>query len=333
MKKQMLRVTILLLAACLVACLTTAAVAGEKKYPAKPVQIIVPFGAGGGTDTMVRAYQKYIDLGGQPLVVINVAGGAGSIGLMQTYHSKNDGYTILATGWQSMLSYYVSKYVKEPVCDEMVPIATTIADPDVVAVSKDSKFKTLDDVMKFAKAHPGDLKWASVGAVGSNYAASALVWDALGITVNYVPFDSATKSRAALLGGHVDVLFCQVSEICAVAESGDAVPLLVTTNKRNEYFPDCLAMGDIGSSVDFYLYRGFWAPPGTPEPVIKVLESAFLKVNENPEFRKFITDDLKYGIISLGSKETRDVLEKERPELTKWLLAALENKKKQSQKK
>lgn len=302
------------------------AIAQGPKYPSKPVKMIVPFGAGGGTDTMVRAYQKFIDLGGQPMVVVNIAGGAGSIGVMETYYAKPDGYTVVCTGWQSMLSYYVSNYVKVPVADEMVPIATTISDPDVIAVSKNFPHKNLDAFVKYAKANPGKLKWGSVGAVGSNYAASMLVWEALGIKVTYVPFDSAAKSRAALLGGHIDVLLCQVSELNPVAQSGDAVPLLVTTQKRSEFLPKCPSMGDIGSKVNFTLYRGFWAPAKTPKPVIEYLEKALKKVHENPEFRKFITNDLKYSLIFAGSKETREILNREAPELTKLYKEALKNK-------
>lgn len=296
------------------------------KYPTKPVKIIVPFSAGGGTDTMVRAYQKFIDLGGQPVVVVNIAGGAGSIGVMETYYAKPDGYTIVSTGWQSMLSYYISNYVKVPIADEMVPIATTVSDPDVIAVSHNSPFKNLNSLIKFAKANPGKLKWGSVGAVGSNYAASMIVWDALGIKVTYVPFDSAAKSRAALLGGHIDVLLCQVSEINPVVQSGDAIPLLVTTKKRSEFLPNCPSMGDIGANAEFTLYRGFWAPPKTPKPVIAVLEKALRKVHENPEFRKFITNDLKYSLMFAGSEETRAILNREAPALTKLYKEALKNK-------
>jgi tripartite-type tricarboxylate transporter receptor subunit TctC len=153
-----------------VALAANPAFAQGPKYPVRPIKIIVPFGAGGGTDTMVRAYQKYIDLGGQPAVVVNIAGGAGSIGVMEAYYAKPDGYTIVCSGWQSMLSYYVSNYVKVPVAEEMIPIATTISDPDVIAVSKNAPYKNLDALIKFAKANPGKLKWGSVGAVGSNYA-------------------------------------------------------------------------------------------------------------------------------------------------------------------
>ncbi|MBP7342683.1 MAG: tripartite tricarboxylate transporter substrate binding protein [Syntrophaceae bacterium] len=300
--------------------------AQDAKYPNKPVKMIVPFGAGGGTDTMVRAYQKYIDLGGQPMVVVNIAGGAGSIGVMETYYAKPDGYTIVCTGWQSMLSYYVSNYVKVPVAEEMIPIATTVSDPDVIAVVKNSPFKDVNALVKYAKANPGKLKWGSVGAVGSNYAASMLVWRALGINVTYVPFDSAAKSRAALLGGHIDVLLCQVSEINPVAQSGDALPILVTTRKRSEFLPNCPSMGDIKAKEEFTLYRGFWAPPKTPKPIIDYLEKAFSKVHENPEFRKFIMNDLKYSLMFAGSKETRDILNRETPELTILYKEALKNK-------
>jgi tripartite-type tricarboxylate transporter receptor subunit TctC len=251
--------------------------AQDAKYPNKPIKMIVPFGAGGGTDTMVRAYQKYIDLGGQPMVVVNIAGGAGSIGVMETYYAKPDGYTIVCTGWQSMLSYYVSNYVKVPVAEEMIPIATTVSDPDVIAVVKNSPFKDVNALVKYAKANPGKLKWGSVGAVGSNYAASMLVWRALGINVTYVPFDSAAKSRAALLGGHIDVLLCQVSEINPVAQSGDALPILVTTKKRSEFLPNCPSMGDIRAKEEFTLYRGFWPPRKLSKPIIEYLERSVSK--------------------------------------------------------
>lgn len=332
MNKKFWKLISLLVLLCLVVSFTGGCASTEKKeeakYPVKPIKVIIPFAAGGGTDVMVRAIMKYIELDGQPLVAVNVEGGGSTIGTMEAYNANPDGYTILCQGPQSMLSLYIVKSVDKPVGEDMIPIATPVHDPDVISVAKNSKFKNIEEMVKYAKENPGQIKWGSVGATGMNYAASAMIWKELGIKVTYVPFDSASKSRTALLGGHIDVLLSQVSEISSVANSGDVIPVLVTTQKRYELIPNCPAMSDIGSKVDFTYYRGFWAPPNTPQYVIDKLEAAFKKVSENPDFQKFMGNDLKYGTTFLGSKETRNMLNEQKPWLSTFLEESLKNKKK-----
>lgn len=278
---------------------------GEKEalnYPEKSINIIVPYAAGGGTDILARTAAKYLDLG-QSVVVTNMEGGSSAIGTMEAYNSPADGYTLFCCMPESMMGYYLGGSLKVPAHDDFEMISTLVYDANILSTSKNSKFKTFEDVVTYAKANPGKLNWASVGAKGSNEQASAEIWKAAGIEVNYIPFDSASKSRVAVMGGHADVLFGQISEVKPIAQAGDIVPLAISMEERSKFFPETPIFKELGYDIVNGLHRGFMASPETPKEIVEILEKALKEVYDNPEFISLVEEQLGFQAMFVGAKD------------------------------
>ena len=307
---------------CLSMCMATLLCAGSAfagaadKFPERSIRLVVPYGAGGGTDTLTRGVNKFFDIG-KPVVVVNMSGASGVIGTMEVYNARPDGYTILAMGPHSMLAFNLSGVLQVPAWKDMEPLATMVVDANAVSIPKSSPFNTIEDLWEFAKKNPGKLRWASVGSGGTNHIFSSLIWEEMGIKVTYVPFGSASKSRTATLGGHVDCLFSQVSEVKALVNAGDMRMLAVATKNRSKFFPDVTTLWEKGIEVDAALYRSFWAPPKTPKAIVKKLEKAFETVSKNPEYIDLIENGFNYSAVFLGNTATHDMVVKDHPKFKK----------------
>lgn len=189
-------------------------------YPTRSINFVVPYGAGGGTDVMARAVVGALDLGVSTYVT-NIEGASAGTGSMEVFHSDADGYTLLVHQAEALVTYVTTGTYSEALDTELTPVATVAWDPMAVSVAANGKFKSLEDIVSYAKEHPGEIKWASVGTKSNNHLTSAMIWEAAGIDVTYVPYDSASKSKTAVLGGNADVLLGQVSEVKALVDSGE----------------------------------------------------------------------------------------------------------------
>ncbi|ATW27875.1 hypothetical protein DCMF_26745 [Candidatus Formimonas warabiya] len=285
----------------------------QVEYPTKPIKVIVPLAAGGGADILARTVAKYSPLE-QPMVVVNLPGGSTVIGTMEAYNSPADGYTLLCANPDAMMAVYLGGTMTTPAWKDMEPLATLVYDGNVVAVSKDSKFHTMQDVIDFAKKNPGKLTWGSAGSKGYLEQVSAEIWEkAGGLQIKYVPFDSTVTARTAAMGGHVDILFGAVSEVVPGARSGDLRPLAVSTAQRSGLLPDTPTLKELGIDIDTGLHRGFMAPPNTPKPVVDILERALKEVYDNPEFLKTIENDLYFEGQFVGAQDLKQLLEDRYP--------------------
>ena len=294
-------------AASLTACSRQADGAGS--YPEHSVKVIVPFGPGGSGDLTTRTLLQFVDLG-QPMVVVNMPGAGATIGTMEAFHSAPDGYTLLANTPAGMIVGGLKGLFPEEVFRNMIPIITMGLDNPVFCVSGKSQFKKAQDLFDYAKANPGQLNLASVG-MSTMYTSSLVVKDSVGIDLNYVSFDSSTKSRAALLGNHADCLLATISENKALIDSGDLRPLFVLSEKRSPFLPDVPTMIELGYNVTGCLgTRGIWAPADTPKPIIDKLEAAFVKAAEKPEFKKIFQDDMGIEPVAWDSATTRAWVDK-----------------------
>jgi len=277
-----------------------------------PINIIVPFAAGGGMDLLARAAQPFLQEVGIESYVTNIAGGNSAIGSMEAYHADPDGYTILCSGIETIMGYNMGG-VLESAVEEYVQLGCLVYDPHIICVPKDSPFNTVDDLIAYAKEHPGELDWAGTGSKGNNEMASAELWEAAGISVNFVPYDSGSKTRTACMGGHVDVMHVQLSEAKSVIDSGDVKPLAVYTADRSALYPDIPTLKESGYDIDNGLHRGFFAPPGTPEDVQKTLADAFKVVYENPGFQKAVAEQCGFGAFYISPEDCMDVIDTRYP--------------------
>lgn len=265
---------------------------GDKKvYPQKPIQVIVPYPPGGGSDILTRAIMKYIDLpNDQKLVAVSISGASGYVGAKQASTSKNDGYTILAHNPTDLFSYTLNGTTEEPLWDDLVMISTVVNDFSAIVTNPKTGWKSIEDVAEYAKANPGEIKWGITGYNNVNFGDSLRTAEALGIKdyIRFVPYDGDPTVETALRGDHIQLGTYSASVAKGSSESGDVVPLLVIGNKRAKALPNTPSTEESGFDILITKPRSYYAPKGTDPAIIKTLSDAFKKVTENPEFAEMI---------------------------------------------
>ena len=265
---------------------------GLGDYPNKPIRCIVAYAPGGGTDVFVRTMAKYLDLK-QSMAVTNIEGAGGLVGATEGYHSPNDGYTLIGHNPMEIISYSLSNLTQVHLWSELEMICWAVTDYMGTFVSKQSGFATIEDVVAYAKANPGQLQWGTVGARTINNIMARRTIEGMGLTglVTVVPYESGAQARTALQGNHVQVCQASLGDFAPTIQSGDTIPVLLVSDKRTNLAPNVPTAAEKGlQGIDLLICRGFYAPKGTNPAIIKLLEEAFKKVCENPQFKADIVN-------------------------------------------
>ena len=273
-----------LCAALCISLVTTAPARAE--YPEKPVLAVVPFGAGGGNDILLRLLAKYAEpVLGQTLVVDNKPGAGGQIGWTLVAKAKPDGYTLVASALPSMILVKELRQNVPFAMDDFIFICNIQSDPIVWLVPEGSPFKTAKELVDYAKANPGKLNVAGDGPQSNVQLQHLLAEKALGIKTNFVSYNGSGPALTALLGKKVDLAASTLSSATPHIEGKRLVPLVLFNQEPLlEGVPTATqAFGvdipPVGSSL-----RGLSAPKGTPEAIITKLEDSFRTIAASPEF-------------------------------------------------
>ncbi|PIE54545.1 MAG: recombinase RecA [Dethiosulfovibrio peptidovorans] len=308
----------IVLALCMTVVLGTGAWAA---YPEKPVTIIVPSKAGGGTDTMARLVAQFIEpYLGQSMVIVNKPGAGGQIGFEAIARVKKDGYTIGCLYTPHVVAHISSGRAKYTL-DSFAPLANVVTDPGVLVVKADSPFATLKDVVDHAKANPGALTSSTSGPGGDDDFARRQFEEAAAIKLNAVPSKGSSGQKAALMGGHVDMAFMNASQVDAQVRSGELRILGIMTRKRRSYLAEIPTFLELGYNVLSDSSRGFAAPAGIPQAAMEKLLHAFNEVLKDPKFIKAaqgqllldVLDDKLYGQYLNELKQKTDAAFKTAP--------------------
>jgi len=267
-------------------------IALAQAYPTRPLTFVVPWGAGGGTDTTARYFAAMLEKElGQPVNVVNRTGGGGVVGHSAIATAAPDGYTIgmitveiSMMHWQGLTDLNPSSYT---------PLALVNADPAGFTVKADSPFKSVKEVLDFAKANPGKLKASGTGQGGIWHLALAGLLNDAKIpqsAIPWVPSNGAAPAMQDLAAGGVDVVTCSLPEARALIEAGKAKPLAIMDTQRAALFPNVPTMKDAaGSAWTVSAWRGIAAPKGIPKDVETKLVTAIKKIWESKEFKEFAT--------------------------------------------
>ncbi len=267
----------------------TMAVAGQDKaYPDKPVNYIIPFGPGGESDITARLQQPFFkDKFGADLVVSYKPGGGGAVGWSQLNGIKGDGYTIMGINLPHIIVKPLQKNVGFATKD-ITGIYMFHYTPDAIVVKKDSPFKTLKDLIKYAKANPGKLTMSGSGKGTANHIAKVRFDKMAGVNTTYVAFKGTGKAAAAMLGDQVKAEWGYTS---VGAKYGNEVRLLaVAMNKRHPRFPNVPTFNELGFDLVSGAYRGIAVPKSTPENIRVKLSKMIGEINADPAFRKKMED-------------------------------------------
>lgn len=262
--------------------------APPEKYPTKTVELVVPFGAGGSHDLHARAIvsviPKYL---GAPMVVVLKPGGSGAVGSEYVAKSKPNGYTLLfgGSGPNTQLHYLTDLPYKR---EDFIPIAKINHSPNVIVVKSDSKFKTLKDLVNYAKEHPDELRYSSSGMFGAMHIPTELFLEAAGIKAVHVPFNGGGPALMALLGGHVDFSAPFPTQVKPFVEAGTIRILATTDTQRDPILKDVPTLKELGYNVEYKMWRAVLAPKGTPEAVITKLRNVFREMVKDDAFKQLI---------------------------------------------
>ena len=248
-------------------------------YPQKPITLIVPFVAGGGTDSIARDLAKALsDALGQPVIVDNRGGGGGAIGAQMVAKADPDGYTLLF-----VTSTFVTHAATEttPTYDvekDYAPIAMLGRGPLMVVANKELGLKNIADLMTLAKQSPDGINYCSAGLGSINHLSGELFKQKSNLPMTHIPYKGSGPATLDLLAGRLQIFFATMPTMLQYVESGRVTLLAMTSEKRSPLFPNTPTVSESGvPGFDISTWWGVVAPAGTPTAVIQVLHQEIAK--------------------------------------------------------
>lgn len=304
---------IVLLLALTVGLDVTCALAGD--YPNKPIELVVPFGAGGSTDLAARVLASVIPTYlGQPVVVVNKKGGGGQVGMNHVLKAKPDGYTMMEATI-GPITIYPALHKKAPFTyNSMKPIARTEVIPAVLVARPDSSWSNIKEFSAHLKSNPGKLQYAIAGMGSLSDLGMKSYLAAAGVPMESavgIPFNGTSDALAAVLGKHADFLYANLTPCFDHIKAGNLVALGISTAKRFKQLPDVPTFAESGlPQANVMGWKGVAAHPNLPDEIVKIWEDAIQKTIADKAWMKF---QAKLGAMPgyMGSAEFATFLEKE----------------------
>lgn len=295
---------------CGLSLLALQPVMAQEEYPSRTVEVINQFGPGGGTDTFIRAIgEPFEEITGESLVGISVQGGGG-IPATQTFLERPaDGHTLMAIGPEEMINDALGRID----ASQFRPVARIQYDQGLFYTSGSSEFETIQDVIEHAKANPGDLKIAVTGAAGFDEVLVGL-WNLnSGAEVTTVPFGSAAEGLAAVLGGHVDLLYEEYGPSRGMIEAGELRPLVVFSEERLPVLEDVPTATELGVDVTLGRWRGFALKQEDSEEHAQKLGEIFSEAAKAESYKEIEEKNaLQYRSEFAGPEEFSKFIEEQR---------------------
>jgi len=265
------------------------AMAFTQAWPAKPITIVVGSAAGGSNDVFARAVGKRLqETLGQPVVIDNRPAGGGILANVAVARAPGDGYMIAVVSSTFTTGAAIRTNLQYDAVKDFKPVAMLAKGPLLVTVNKDSRFKTVQEIVAESKKQPNKLTYGTSGAGSINHFATELFTGAAGIKMTHVPYKGMGPATTDLLGGQIDILVASAPSILSQVKAGRARALAVTTGTRSAVAPDLPSLeetGYKGSAVD--LWWGVLAPPSTPQPIVDRLNTEINKLIQSAEMKEF----------------------------------------------
>ena len=270
--------------------LALTATAAFAEYPDKPVEVVVGYSAGGGTDVMARTVAQFLEqeLGdGASVVVKNMPGAGGQIGFTEVSEAAPDGYTLGTFNLPAALALTKDRAADYDV-DSFTYLANFVEDPNTITVAATSPFQTLEELIDAAEADPGAITLGLSSLGGNDHFAANMMQDASGAEFTLVPFKGASNARTAIMGGHVAAGTMTLGQTSNFPD--DLRVLAVLADERSAFRPDVPTAKELGYDVQMSSLRGIVAPAGLDEATTEQLLRALSAVNENPDFQAMMAE-------------------------------------------
>lgn len=260
-------------------------------YPNRPVRIIVDVAPGGGVDTATRLVAAKLEQSlGQPFVVENRPGAAGSIGAESVYTAEPDGYTLLASSPSPLAinQWLYKKLSYDPASFQ--PIAMMSRIPNVLVVRNDFPAKTIQEAIAWLKANPGKASFASQGVGTASHLTGVMLMRLTGTSMVHVPYKGTAPILTDIIAGHIDMTFIQVSNASVMHDAGKARILALATDKRLDFLPDVPTLAEIGLPISTDTWNAISAPPKTPAAIVAKLNAGVNAALQQPDVRQRLRD-------------------------------------------
>ena len=266
-------------------------VASADDYPSRPITMVVPFAAGGPTDVIGRLLAQYMGPAlGQNVVVEDVTGAAGTIGVGRVAHASPDGYTLSLGHWSTHVANGAIYALPYDLLKDLEPIALLPSNPMLIVTGKSMPANNLRELVAWLKDHPN----ATIGTAGvgsGSHISGVYFQNFAGTHLQYVPYRGTDPALIDLMAGRIDMMFDQVSEATQKLQAGQIKAFAVTAKNRLPSLPDIPTVDEEGmKGLYINIWYGLWAPAGTPKEIIAKLNAAAVKAMADPTLKKRFAD-------------------------------------------
>jgi tripartite-type tricarboxylate transporter receptor subunit TctC len=309
-----------LVCGALILGLCPAAVA--QSWPARPLRVLVGFAPGGATDVSARLTSDIVSKEiGQPVIVENRPGGAGSIAIETLVRGPRDGHTIVVGSDSSFYQPVLSPSLGYRADRDLMPIAILTNQPIVIAAHPAPGWKSVGDVLKAAKARPGDVAYALSSATGTQAVAAGVFFRSVGVRMTGVPYKGGGQAVVDLVSGHVPLAVLGAAPLMPQMRAGRIRLLAVTSKSRAKALPDVPTLAELGyPNMDMSQWFGAVAPSGTPGEVVARLAAAYNKALADPKISQRLFDS---GLETVGGS-SENMGKRMSAEIVIWTRAAKE---------
>jgi tripartite-type tricarboxylate transporter receptor subunit TctC len=273
------------------ACTAALPGAAAAEWPDRTMTFVVPFAAGGGTDTTARILSEKLSKElGQNIVIENRAGAASNIGAQHVASATPDGYTLLVATSTLATNATLYKSLRYDLRTDLIPVSQLLYIPNVLVVGNDVPVKTFKEFIAYARANKGKLNFGTAGNGSSQHLSAALFMKLAQVDMVHVPYKGGAPASNDLVAGHIQLIFAPLVEVLSFIEAGKVRALAVTTKARSRRLPDLPTISEELPGYEVALWVGLFAPKGTPQPIVDKLGAGVRKAMAHPAVHKTVEE-------------------------------------------
>ena len=309
-----------LIIGCMIALASCAGPAAAQNWPSRFISLVVPFGPGSGTDIVARIIAARVsEILGQQIVVENVGGAGGMIGVTRVAKAAPDGYTMVLgavdTFAQSQSIHKTTPY--DPVAD-FVPAGLAVEQPMVLITKKEIPASTLKEFADYMKANHAKMQFGSAGVGGAPHLACSQIANAIGVTITHVPYRSSAPALQDLIAGNLDFYCPLAAGAMRLIEEKTVKALAVLTQERSPLMPDLPTAKEQGfDNIDGYYWMGFFFPKGTPQSIVDTMNAALNEALDTPSVQARLKD-VATSVVPKNRRSTAYLKDYVASEIKKW---------------